>query len=172
MMQMPSLYRYGIIWYSNYISLILLQIHCIILTSYHIVSGIMSSWYLIIPIWYHIISEAIGTFLTTWHDLANDHEAAHLQAKMVPINLIWRNSTQWLLSSSICKVPRVLIMPMGMPMMLHIYRSRQFQRTLFGVNRPSGCGVTVSARSGWMDGQKETILLLSFGKTVDKKQLD
>ena len=46
-----------------------------------------------------------------------------------------------------------------MTITLHIYRSRQFQRTLFGVNQPSGCWVTDSARSGqmdgWTDGQKD-----------------
>ena len=49
--------------------------------------------------------------------LENDHVIAHLQAKTVPINLIWSESAQWLWSSSIRKIPRALIMPMGMPIM-------------------------------------------------------
>ena len=36
--------------------------------------------------------------------------------KMVPMNLIWSKSNQWLLSSSIGKVSRVIMMPMNKPM--------------------------------------------------------
>ena len=35
---------------------------------------------------------------------ANDHDVAHLQTKTVPMNLIWSESVQWLLSSGICNV--------------------------------------------------------------------
>ena len=45
--------------------------------------------------------------------------------------------------------------PNGQINMMHIYRARQFQRTLFGVNRPSCCGVTASAKSGRTDGRKD-----------------
>ena len=59
--------------------------------------------------------------------------------------------------------------------LLHIYRSRWFHTTCDGTNRPSGCGVTVSTKFGWingsmkerMEGQTWAIwcfLLLSFRK--------
>ena len=38
---------------------------------------------------------------------------ACLQTKMVPKNLIWSESAQWLLSYGIRKIPGALIMPMG-----------------------------------------------------------
>ena len=49
--------------------------------------------------------------------LANDHDVAHLQGITVPMNLIWSESANWLLSYSICKILGGLIMPMGMPIM-------------------------------------------------------
>ena len=48
---------------------------------------------------------------------ANDQCVAHLQAKTVPMNLIWSESAWWLLSYGICKIPGALIMPIGMPIM-------------------------------------------------------
>ena len=85
---------------------------------------------------------------------ANDQDAAHLQTKTVPKNLIWSESAQWLQSSSVCKIPGALIMPMGTPnmpprqitMMMHIYRPRQFQLTWFWVNGPCECWVRASKR--------------------------
>ena len=50
--------------------------------------------------------------------LADDHNVAYPEAKTVPMNLIWSESTQWLLSSSTRKIPGDFIMPMGMPIML------------------------------------------------------
>ena len=50
-----------------------------------------------------------------WLWWADDHDIAHLQAKTVPINLIWSESAQWLLSCGIRKIPGVLNTPMGMP---------------------------------------------------------
>ena len=50
-----------------------------------------------------------------WHAWANDHDVAHLQAKTVPMNLIWSESSQWLLSSSVPKIPKALITPIGTP---------------------------------------------------------
>ena len=41
------------------------------------------------------------TFEARW---ANDHDVAHLQAKTIPMNLIWSESAQWLWSYSIRKV--------------------------------------------------------------------
>ena len=46
------------------------------------------------------------------------HGVAYLQAKTVPMNLIWSELAQRLMSSSARKVPRAFIMPMGMPMWL------------------------------------------------------
>ena len=52
----------------------------------------------------------------------------------VPKHLMWSESAWWLLSSSICKIPRAFIMPMGMyplcphrqmTMALHIYKTGQ-----------------------------------------------
>ena len=40
---------------------------------------------------------------------ANNHDVAHPQAKTVQKNLIWSESTQWFLSSSVCKIPEALI---------------------------------------------------------------
>ena len=102
------------------------------------------------------VRKAPGVFITpVWLWWANDHDVAHLQIKTVPMNFIWSESAQWLPSSSVPKVSRVIIKPMWpsghITMALHIYRSRQFQRTLFGVNWPSDCGVTVSTRSGRTD---------------------
>ena len=48
---------------------------------------------------------------------ANDQDVAYLQAKMVPENLIWSESTQWLLSSGVRNIPGAFIMPMGMPIL-------------------------------------------------------
>ena len=48
---------------------------------------------------------------------ANNYNVAHLQAKTVPIHLIWNESALWLLSSGVRKNPRALIMPMDMPIM-------------------------------------------------------
>ena len=50
-----------------------------------------------------------------WHAWANDHDVAHLQAKTVPMNLIWSESSQWLLSSSVPKIPKAFITPIGTP---------------------------------------------------------
>ena len=85
---------------------------------------------------------------------ANYHDAAHLQAKTVPMNLIWSETTQWLLSSGVHKIPGALIMPMGMLVMpvqendktMHIYMPRRFQITWFGGNQNSGCWGLASAR--------------------------
>ena len=52
--------------------------------------------------------------MTPW---ANHYDIAHLQTKTVTTNLIWSDSTQWLLSSSVCTTPRAFIMPMGMLIM-------------------------------------------------------
>ena len=51
-----------------------------------------------------------------WPWWANDHDVAHLQSRTVPINLIWSESAQWLLSFAIHKVPRAFIMSVGTPM--------------------------------------------------------
>ena len=48
---------------------------------------------------------------------ANNQDVAHLQAKIVPKNLIWSESAQWLLSSGICKIPRTFTMPIDMLIM-------------------------------------------------------
>ena len=48
---------------------------------------------------------------------ANDHDVAHVQAKAIPMNLIWDKSAQWLQSSDIRKIPGVFITPMGTPIM-------------------------------------------------------
>ena len=48
---------------------------------------------------------------------ANYHGVAHVQAKMIPMNLIWSEWAQWLLSSGICNISGALITPMGMPIM-------------------------------------------------------
>ena len=48
---------------------------------------------------------------------ANDHGVARLQTKKVPMNLIWSESAEWLLSSDVHKIPGTLITPMGMPIM-------------------------------------------------------
>ena len=50
--------------------------------------------------------------LPSW---ANDHDIAHIQAKTVPMNLIWSESAQWLRHSSICKIPGALTMPIMLP---------------------------------------------------------
>ena len=50
-------------------------------------------------------------------DGVNHHDVAHLRTKTVPMNLIWRESAQWLLSSDICRIPGALITPMDMPIM-------------------------------------------------------
>ena len=90
-----------------------------------------------------------------WPWWANDHDVAHLQIKMVPMNLIWRESTQWLLSSSVCKVSRVIIKPMSMPMwpqwandhdIAHL-QIKTVPKNLFWVNQPSCC-------DGRKDGQR------------------
>ena len=47
---------------------------------------------------------------------ANNHDVAHLQAKTVPVNLIWSELAQWFWSSGVHKIPGALIMPMGMGM--------------------------------------------------------
>ena len=70
----------------------------------------------------------------------------------------------WILASA--RSQETLLCPWARPcspngqmtMTVHIYSPRQFQRTLFEVNRPSGCGVTVSASSGTdgrTDGRKD-----------------
>ena len=48
---------------------------------------------------------------------ANDHATAYLQAKTVPMNLIWSELAQWLWSFGIRKIPGALITPMGMHIM-------------------------------------------------------
>ena len=48
---------------------------------------------------------------------ANDHDLTRLHAKTVVMNLIWSESTHWLLSSGVHKIPEVLITPMGTPIM-------------------------------------------------------
>ena len=40
-----------------------------------------------------------------------DHDGAHLQTKTMPMNIIWRESDQWLLRSGVCKIPRALLHP-------------------------------------------------------------
>ena len=45
------------------------------------------------------------------------HDVAQLEARTVQMNLIWSESDQWLLSSGVHKIPRALIMPMGMPIL-------------------------------------------------------
>ena len=45
------------------------------------------------------------------------NDVAQLQTKMVPINLIWSESAQWLLSYGAHNIPGALITPMGMPIM-------------------------------------------------------
>ena len=86
---------------------------------------------------------------------ANDHDAAHLQAKTVPMKLIGSKSAQWL-----CVQASVRFLDpyhthghahyapplQQMTMALHIYRPRQFQWTRFGVSQPCSCGVSVLAR--------------------------
>ena len=72
----------------------------------------------------------------------NGHDAAHLQAKMVPTNLIWSESALWFLSSRAARFQEPLLCPWARPCghrgqitaMLHIYRTRRFQRTWFAVN--------------------------------------
>ena len=48
---------------------------------------------------------------------AYGQDVARLQAKTVSNNFIWSESTQWLRSSSIHKIPGALITPMGTPIM-------------------------------------------------------
>ena len=45
-----------------------------------------------------------------------DAKLQHLQTKTIPMNLIWCESALWLQSSSIRKIPGILITPMDMPM--------------------------------------------------------
>ena len=64
------------------------------------------------------IRKILGTLITPmatpmWPQWVNDHDDAHLKAKMVPLHLIWSEYAQWLVSSSIHKVTRMLIMPLG-----------------------------------------------------------
>ena len=51
-----------------------------------------------------------------WPRLANDHDVSHTQARTLPMKLIWSESAQWLLSSSVCKFSRALTTPLGTPM--------------------------------------------------------
>ena len=68
--------------------------------------------------------------MPTW---ANDYAIAHLQAKTVPMNLIWSESAQWLWGSGVCKILGAFITPITpirqMIMTLHTYRLRQFRCT-------------------------------------------
>ena len=48
-----------------------------------------------------------------WAQWANDYGIANLWAKIVPMNLIWSESTQWLLISGLCKIPGALIYAHG-----------------------------------------------------------
>ena len=50
--------------------------------------------------------------------MANDHGVFIFTAKMDPMNLIWSESAQWLLTSSVRKIQGALIMPVGMPLWL------------------------------------------------------
>ena len=90
---------------------------------------------------------------TTWARWANDHDVAHLQAKTFPMNLIWGESAQWLLSYDIYKFPRALIMSVGKPMWpqwanghdeTHV-QAKTIPMNSIGVNPPSDCWVPVPA---------------------------
>ena len=61
-------------------------------------------WLLSSSIWK--ISEALIMPMSKpmWSQWANDHDFEHLQAKTVPMNLIWSESDQQLLSYRVCKV--------------------------------------------------------------------
>ena len=101
-----------------------------------------------------------GTPIWPWW--ANGHNVAHVQAKMFPMSLIWGQSAQWLLNSSICKNPGALAMDMGLPILVwwannqniaHL-QAKAFQWTWFGVNRPSACWVFCKfGLNGEMNGQ-------------------
>ena len=80
---------------------------------------------------------------------ANEHDAAHLQGKIFPMNLIWCESAEWLPSSCIRKIQGVLIMPKGTGM-IHPWSNDHDvhlqARTCFWVNWPSGCRIPPTAR--------------------------
>ena len=62
-----------------------------------------------------LIMPMVMPILPPW---VNDHDIAHLQAKTIPMNLIGNESTQWLQSSNVPKIPVFfIVMPMGMPIM-------------------------------------------------------
>ena len=46
-----------------------------------------------------------------------DHDVAHVQAKTIPINLIWSELVSWMPSSSGHKIPGAFITAMGMPIL-------------------------------------------------------
>ena len=90
-----------------------------------------------------------GAFITPmgtlmWAQWANDHDVAHLQVKMVPMNFIWMNppSGGWVPVSA--RFQECLLYPWTHPcgpdgqmtMTLHIYSPRQFQWSWFGMNLP------------------------------------
>ena len=122
-----------------------------------------------------VINTPVGKPMWPWWE--NDHDVAHLQIKTVPMTLIWNESTQRLLSSSICKVLRLIIMPMSMtiwPQWANDHDAAHIQAKTVPKNfiwsEPSSCGVTVPARcgrtDGRMDGQMEgqtlTIFIVPF----------
>ena len=87
----------------------------------------------------------------------NDHTIVHLWAKTVPQNLRWGESIKRLWSYSMCNDLGTKQECMGgsdrpMTMLLHICWPRQCYRTWNGVNRSSGCRVTMSARIWVSDG--------------------
>ena len=51
-----------------------------------------------------------------WPRLPIDHDVSHTQARTLPMKLIWSESAQWLLSSSVCKFSRALTTPLGTTM--------------------------------------------------------
>ena len=50
-----------------------------------------------------------------WPWWAYNHGGTHLQAKAVPINLIWCESAQWSTTSSVHKIPRAFFTTVGTP---------------------------------------------------------
>ena len=77
------------------------------------------------------------------------HCTCIIQANMVPMNLVWSESSRRLPSSSIRKILGGHITPMGTPTwarwandhdVAHLQATR-FQLIWFGANLPSGCGV-------------------------------
>ena len=101
-----------------------------------------------------------------WPLCANDHDTTHAQDKVVSLNLIWSESAQWLLSYSVHKVKKALIVPVGTlmwPRCANDHDVAHLQTKMFPINfihnesaqwlLSYGCKVW----AGWPAKQMETI---------------